>query len=92
MNKLKDGCILANMGHTYNEIDVASLKDLKREKIRPHVSHVIWPNGKAVVLLADVSGTTISPFPLCYSSLFPFPPPFYLYCLISHFLLKGTTC
>lgn len=54
MNKLKDGCILANMGHTTNEIDVSSLKDLNKEKIRPHVSHIIWPDGKAIILLADV--------------------------------------
>ena len=54
MNKLKDGCILANMGHTTNEIDVSSLKDLNKEKIRPHVSHIVWPDGKVVILLADV--------------------------------------
>ena len=42
------------MGHTTNEIDVSSLKDLNKEKIRPHVSHIVWPDGKVVILLADV--------------------------------------
>ena len=54
MNKLKDGCILANMGHSSHEIDVQSLKDLKKERIRPRVSHYIWPNDKRIVLLAEV--------------------------------------
>ena len=54
MNKLKDGCILANMGHSSHEIDVQSLKDLKKERIRPRVAHYIWPNDKRIVLLAEV--------------------------------------
>ena len=54
MNKLKDGCILANMGHSCHEIDVQSLKDLKKERIRPRVAHYIWPNDKRIVLLAEV--------------------------------------
>ena len=37
MDKLKNGCIVANMGHSYCEIDVASLQGLKREKIRQQV-------------------------------------------------------
>ena len=53
MNKLKDGCILANMGHSSHEIDVQSLKDLKKERIRPRVAHYIWPNDKRIVLLAE---------------------------------------
>lgn len=40
MDKLKNGCIVANMGHSYCEIDVASLQGLKREKIRQQV----WGN------------------------------------------------
>lgn len=54
MNNLKDGCIVANMGHSCHEIDVPSLKNLKKEKIRPQVSHIIWPDGKTVILLAEV--------------------------------------
>jgi adenosylhomocysteinase len=53
MDKLKDGCILANMGHSTNEIDTSCFGDLKKEKIRPHVSHLTWPNGKQLVLLAE---------------------------------------
>ena len=54
MNNLKDGCILANMGHSVHEIDTGSLKELKKERIRPHVSHIIWPDEKRLVLLAEV--------------------------------------
>ena len=57
MNNLKDGCIVANMGHSCHEIDVPSLKNLKKEKIRPQVSHIIWPDGKTVILLAEVRYT-----------------------------------
>jgi S-adenosylhomocysteine hydrolase len=42
------------MGHSNQEIDLDSLKDLKREKIRRNVTHITMPNGKTVVLLADV--------------------------------------
>ena len=54
MDKLKDGCIVANMGHSMYEIDTNSIKDLKKERIRPHVAHVIWPDEKRIVLLAEV--------------------------------------
>ena len=54
MDKLKEGCIIANMGHSVQEIDTGSLKDLKREKIRPHVTHIVWPDEKRIVLLAEV--------------------------------------
>ena len=54
MDHMKDGCIVANMGHSVHEIDTPSLKDLKKEKIRPHVSHVIWPDERRIVLLAEV--------------------------------------
>ena len=55
MDKLKHGCIIANMGHSNHEIDMESLRDLKREKIRHHVSHITWPDGRHIVLVADVS-------------------------------------
>ena len=54
MDHMKDGCIVANMGHSVHEIDTPSLKDLKKEKIRPHVSHIIWPDERRIVLLAEV--------------------------------------
>ena len=56
MNLLKDGCVVGNMGHSVHEIDTHCLKDLKREKIRPHVAHIIWPDERRIVLLAEVSG------------------------------------
>ncbi len=56
MNNLKDGCVVANMGHSVHEIDTHCLKDLKRERIRPHVAHIIWPDERRIVLLAEVSG------------------------------------
>ena len=54
LDKVKNGCIVANMGHSNQEIDLESLKSLKKERIRHNVTHVIWPNGKRVILLAEV--------------------------------------
>ncbi len=54
MDRLKSGCIVCNMGHSNQEIDISSLQELKRERIRRNVTHLVWPNGKRVVLLADV--------------------------------------
>merc|ERR1719422_1131595 len=55
MDKLKNGAIVCNMGHSNTEIDVVSLKtqDLTWEKVRTQVDHIIWPNGKRMVLLAE---------------------------------------
>ena len=55
MDKMKNGCIVCNMGHSNTEIDVLSLKtaDLTWEKVRSQVDHVIWPSGKRMVLLAE---------------------------------------
>lgn len=53
LDHVKNGCIVANMGHSNHEIDMESLKDLKRERIRHNVSHYVWPNKKRVVLLAE---------------------------------------
>ena len=44
------------MGHSNQEIDLESLKDLKKERIRRNVTHFTMPNGKTVVLLAEVGG------------------------------------
>ncbi len=54
VERLKSGCILANMGHSNQEIDMESIKELKLEKIRKHISHIHLTNGKRVVLLAEV--------------------------------------
>jgi len=53
LDKVKNGCIVANMGHSNQEIDLESLRSLKRERIRHNVAHIIWPNGKRIVLLAE---------------------------------------
>jgi len=52
MSRMKDQAILCNIGHFDNEIDVASIEDLKWEEIKPQVDHVIFPDGKRIILLA----------------------------------------
>jgi adenosylhomocysteinase len=52
MDAMKNQAIVCNIGHFDNEIDVAGLKDLAWEEIKPQVDHVIWPNGKRIILLA----------------------------------------
>ncbi|XP_047453202.1 S-adenosylhomocysteine hydrolase-like protein 1 isoform X3 [Mugil cephalus] len=55
LDKMKNGCIVCNMGHSNTEIDLASLKtaELRWERVRPQVDHIIWPEGKRIVLLAE---------------------------------------
>ncbi len=53
MKNMKDQAIVCNIGHFDNEIDVASLKDYKWENIKPQVDHVIFPDGKRIILLAE---------------------------------------
>lgn len=55
MDKMKNGAVVANMGHSNTEIEVAALKtsDLVWENIRSQVDHIIWPDGKRIVLLAE---------------------------------------
>jgi adenosylhomocysteinase len=52
MDAMKDQAIVCNIGHFDNEIDVAGLSDLTWEEIKPQVDHVIWPNGKRIIMLA----------------------------------------
>jgi adenosylhomocysteinase len=52
MKKMKDQAIVCNIGHFDNEIDVASLEKHKWEEIKPQVDHVIFPDGKRIILLA----------------------------------------
>ena len=52
MDRMKDQAIVCNIGHFDNEIDVAGLADLTWEEIKPQVDHVIWPDGKRIILLA----------------------------------------
>src|SRR5512136_877401 len=53
MKKMKDQAIVCNIGHFDNEIDVAALKQYKWENIKPQVDHVIFPDGKRIILLAE---------------------------------------
>ena len=52
MDSMKHNAIVCNIGHFDNEIDVASLGDLNWVEIKPQVDHVIWPDGKRIILLA----------------------------------------
>ncbi|HYE07613.1 MAG TPA: adenosylhomocysteinase [Planctomycetota bacterium] len=53
MDAMKHNAIVCNIGHFDSEIDVAGLeKNLKWEEIKPQVDHVIWPDGKRIILLA----------------------------------------
>jgi adenosylhomocysteinase len=53
MKKMKNQAIVCNIGHFDNEIDVASLKQYKWDNIKPQVDHVIFPDGKKILLLAE---------------------------------------
>ena len=52
MAKMKDQAIVCNIGHFDNEIDVASIEKYQWEEIKPQVDHVIFPDGKRIILLA----------------------------------------
>jgi adenosylhomocysteinase len=52
MLAMKDQAIVCNIGHFDNEIDVASLENYQWEEIKPQVDHVIFPDGKRIILLA----------------------------------------
>ena len=52
MEKMKDQAIVCNIGHFDNEIDVVSLEKCTWEEIKPQVDHVIFPDGKRIILLA----------------------------------------
>ncbi|MFL6577333.1 MAG: adenosylhomocysteinase, partial [Povalibacter sp.] len=53
MKKMKNNAIVCNIGHFDNEIDVAALRQYKWENIKPQVDHVIFPDGKRIILLAE---------------------------------------
>jgi adenosylhomocysteinase len=52
MSRMKDQAIVCNIGHFDNEIDVALLDQCQWEEIKPQVDHVIFPDGKRIILLA----------------------------------------
>jgi adenosylhomocysteinase len=53
MRRMKNNAIVCNIGHFDNEIDVAALKACAWENIKPQVDHVIFPDGKRIILLAE---------------------------------------
>jgi adenosylhomocysteinase len=53
MKKMKDQAIVCNIGHFDNEIEVAALREHTWENIKPQVDHIIFPDGKRIILLAE---------------------------------------
>jgi adenosylhomocysteinase len=53
MRRMKNNAIVCNIGHFDNEIDVASLRQYTWENIKPQVDHIIFPDGKRIILLAE---------------------------------------
>ena len=53
MDRMKNNAIVCNIGHFDTEIDVAGIKDCTWENIKPQVDHVIFPDGKRIILLAE---------------------------------------
>ena len=53
MRRMKHQAIVCNIGHFDSEIDVASLRQYRWENIKPQVDHVIFPDGKRLILLAE---------------------------------------
>jgi len=53
MKRMKHNAIVCNIGHFDNEIDVASLKQYTWENIKPQVDHIVFPDGKRIILLAE---------------------------------------
>jgi adenosylhomocysteinase len=49
---MKDEAIVCNIGHFDNEIDVAALEACQWDEIKPQVDHVVFPDGKKIILLA----------------------------------------
>ena len=52
MEAMKDQAIVCNIGHFDNEIDVAGLADCTWDEIKPQVDHVVFPDGKKIIMLA----------------------------------------
>jgi len=53
MAAMKDQAIVCNIGHFDNEIEVAALRKYEWENIKPQVDHIIFPDGKRIILLAE---------------------------------------
>lgn len=53
MERLKNQAIVCNIGHFDSEIDISSLRAYTWENIKPQVDHVIFPDGKRIIVLAE---------------------------------------
>ncbi len=53
MKRMKNNAIVCNIGHFDNEIDCASLRQYTWENVKAQVDHVIFPDGKRIILLAE---------------------------------------
>ena len=53
MEQMKDQSIICNIGHFDNEIDVESLEKFEWINIKPQVDHIVFPDGKKIILLAE---------------------------------------
>ncbi|MFH1495509.1 MAG: adenosylhomocysteinase [Pseudomonadota bacterium] len=53
MAKMKNEAIVCNIGHFDSEIDIASLRKYEWDNIKPQVDHVVFPDGKKLIVLAE---------------------------------------
>ncbi len=53
MDRMKDGALVGNIGHFDNEIDVTGIRDLEWINVKPQVDEIIFPDGKAIILLSE---------------------------------------
>ncbi len=53
MKRMKDQAIVCNIGHFDNEIEVAQLRHYTWINIKPQVDHIVFPDGKRIILLAE---------------------------------------
>ncbi|HXD07468.1 MAG TPA: adenosylhomocysteinase [Burkholderiaceae bacterium] len=52
MARMKNQAIVCNIGHFDNEIDIASVEKYEWEEIKPQVDHIVFPDGKRIIMLA----------------------------------------
>ena len=53
MRKMKDRAVVCNIGHFDSEIQVAALKNLKWNNIKPQVDEIAFPDGHRIILLSE---------------------------------------
>jgi adenosylhomocysteinase len=53
MKRMKHNAIVCNIGHFDSEIEIASLRQYPWENIKPQVDHVVFPDGKRLIVLAE---------------------------------------